>query len=57
MIRAFIKGIVDGISTEYGSEYKKYRKPPEQGLKMPCFLVRCITPVTVPKLRNLFWEN
>lgn len=52
MIRAYIKGIVDSISTEYGSEYQKYKKVPEQGLTEPCFLIRCITPVTVPKLRN-----
>ena len=52
MIRAFIKGITDGINTEYGSEYRKYKKVPEQGLVEPCFLVRCITPVTVHKLRN-----
>lgn len=52
MIQSYIVGIIERINTRFGSEYQKYRKPPEQGLKEPCFLVRCITPVTVPKLRN-----
>lgn len=52
MIQALYKGIIEAIGAEYGSEYRKYKKPPEQGLKEPCFLVRCITPVSVPKIRN-----
>ena len=52
MIQSFIKGIISAISAEYGSEYAKYKKPPEQGLKKGSFLVRCVTPVTVPKLGN-----
>lgn len=52
MIQSYINGIVERINTEYGSEYRKYQKSPEQGLIEPCFLVRCITPVTVHGLRN-----
>ncbi len=52
MIQSYIKGIIERISTRYGSEFRKYPKAVEQGLISPCFIVRCITPVTVPKLRN-----
>lgn len=52
MIRAFVKGIMAGISAEYGVEYQKYKEPPEQGLKEPCFLVRCIAPMTIHKIKN-----
>lgn len=42
MINGVLQGIVDALSREFGEEYEIYTSKIEQGLKEPCFFVRCI---------------
>lgn len=42
MINGVLQGIVDALSEEFGEGYEIYTSKIEQGLKEPCFFVRCI---------------
>ena len=46
MIEGIIAGIIAAITAEFGSGYRVYDELPEQGLKEPCFYVKCIAPTT-----------
>lgn len=46
MIEGIIAGIIAAITAEFGAGYKVYDELPEQGLKEPCFYVKCVTPTT-----------
>lgn len=42
MINGVLQGIVDALSEKFGDNYEIYTSKIEQGLKEPCFFVRCI---------------
>jgi hypothetical protein len=46
MIESIIAGVIAAIAAEFGQEYRVYDELPEQGLKEPCFYVKCVTPTT-----------
>ena len=47
MINGIIAGIIAAIKAEFGDGYKIYDELPTQGLKEPCFYVKCVAPTTV----------
>ena len=47
MIGAVIKGIIDAIRTEFGVGYQVLDELAAQGLREPCFYVKCVTPTQV----------
>ena len=54
MIEGIIAGIIAAIKAEFGAGYKVYDELPEQGLKEPCFYVKCVAPTTTRGVRNRF---
>lgn len=44
MINELIAAISVAINAEFGDEYTIYSESVEQGLKKPCFFIRCINP-------------
>lgn len=45
-IKAIIEAISIAINEEFGDDYTIYTERVEQGLKEPCFFVRCIKPTS-----------
>ena len=43
-IKELIDAIAEALFQEFGSDYEIYTEKVEQGLKEPCFLIRCINP-------------
>ena len=48
-IQNLINAIAEALFQEFGSDYEIYTEKVEQGLKEPCFLIRCLNPT-----KNLF---
>ena len=46
MINSIIAGIIAAIKAEFEEGYKIYDELPAQGLKEPCFYVKCVAPTT-----------
>lgn len=44
MINAILDAITNALYAEFGDDYEIYTGKIEQGLKEPCFFVRCINP-------------
>lgn len=43
-IQTLIDSIAEALFQEFGSDYEIYTEKVEQGLKEPCFLIRCLNP-------------
>ena len=43
-IQNIIDAIAEALFQEFGSDYEIYAEKIEQGLKEPCFLIRCLNP-------------
>lgn len=46
-IQNIIDGICEALNGAFGSDYELHTEAVEQGLKEPCFLIRCISPTKV----------
>ena len=54
MIQSIINGIIKAIRTEYDKSHRIYTESVEQGLKEPCFIIRCLNPSGEREISNRF---
>ena len=54
MIQAIIDGIIKAIRTEYDKSFRIYTESIEQGLKEPCFFVRCLSPMNEREISDRY---
>jgi hypothetical protein len=57
VIKDVITGITDAIYEAFGDDYEIYTEDIEQGMKEPCFLVKCISPQKDVFLGNRYQES
>ena len=43
-IKELLDAIAEALFQEFGSDYEIYTEKVEQGLKEPCFMIRCLNP-------------
>lgn len=43
-VEKLIDAIAEALFQEFGSDYEIYTEKVEQGLKEPCFMIRCVSP-------------
>lgn len=55
-IQNLINAIAEALFQEFGAAYEIYTEKVEQGLKEPCFLIRCLNP-TMNLFRGRFYKR
>lgn len=53
-IQNLIDAVAEALFQEFGSDYEYYTEKVEQGLKEPCFLIRCLNPTKNKYLGRIY---
>lgn len=53
-VKELIDAIAEALFQEFGSDYEIYTEKVEQGLKEPCFLIRCLNPTKTVHIGKVY---